>query len=89
MADDRRRGQFQPVEQLAVIDDQVEPVVECVHRVGITVRGPRKLRRVDGMVVGKAGDECAVGGEPPRPMQIDERPTAAADLDLSLDAVLP
>jgi len=41
------------------------------------------------MVVGKAGDECAVGGEPPRPMQIDERPTAAADLDLSLDAVLP
>src|SRR5262249_58165793 len=89
MADDRRRGQFQLVEQFAVIEDQVEPVVECVHRVRIAASGSWKLRRIDRMAVGKAGDECAVGGKPPRPVQVDERLTAAADLDLGLDSVLP
>src|SRR5262249_5439854 len=80
---------FQLVEQFAVIEDQVEPVVEFVHRVGIAASGPRKLRRIDRMAVGKAGNESAVGGKPPRPVQRDERLTAAADLDRGLAAILP
>ena len=89
MADERRRGELQLVEQLTVIDDQVEPAVERVHRLGITASGAWVLRRIDGIGFGKAGDECAIGGEPPGSMQIDERRTAAADFHFRLDAVLP
>src|SRR5262249_24884141 len=49
---------------------------------------PRKLRRIDHMAVGKAGDERTIGGKPPRPVQVHERLTAAADLDLGLNSVL-
>src|SRR5581483_1771641 len=35
VADERRRAQLEAVEQLAVVDDQVPPVVDLVDRVGI------------------------------------------------------
>src|SRR5262249_31584638 len=62
---------------------------ERVHRVRIAASGPWKLRRIDRMAVCKAGDESAVGGKPPRPVQADERPAGAADLDLGLDSSPP
>ncbi len=87
--DDRRRCEFQLVEQFAVIDDQVEPIVERVHRVWITVAGARKFRCIDRVAAGKPRNECTVRPEAPRSMQIDKRRAAAADLDLGRNPVLP
>ena len=67
MADERRRGELQLVEQLAVIDDQVEPAVERVHRLGIAAGGAGMLRRIDRIGFGKAGDERAIGARPQGP----------------------
>jgi hypothetical protein len=89
MTDQCRRSEFQPVEQLAVIDDEVEPIVQGVHGVVVAMAGARKLRRIDHVVGREARNERAVGIEPPRPVQINERRTVTRNLDLGFDPVVP
>ena len=90
VADERGRRKLERVEQLAVIDDEVEPTVERVRRFGIAAAGAGKFRRIDGVFLGEPRHEGAVGPKPPRAVQINQRrPAFARDLDLGLDAALP
>src|ERR1051325_6766912 len=84
-----RCREAEPFEEFAMIDDEVQPVVERMHRVTIAPSGARKLRRMDGEARCKTCDKAAVGRQSPRPVQIEQRRTAAADLNLGLDPVLP
>ena len=89
VAGDRGRRELERVEQLAVIDDEVEPAVERVRRFGIAAAGAGKFRRIDGVLRGEPRDEGAVGRQPPRAVQINQRRAVACDLDLGLDPALP
>src|ERR1051326_6761607 len=84
-----RCREAEPFDEFAMIDDEIQPVVERMHRLVIAPTGARKLRRIDRGARCKACDKAAIGRQSPRPVQIDERRTAAADLNLGLDPVLP
>src|SRR5262249_22582251 len=89
VADERGLFEPEPVEQLAVIDDEVQPRVELVHRLRIAGSGAGVVRRIDSVSGGQAVEKVAVRPQPPRAVQEDERRSRANDLDVSLDAVLP
>src|SRR5581483_3347900 len=89
MTDQRRRGEAEAVEQLAVINGEIVPVLELMHGIRRALAGAEKFRCVNGEVLGELRNEPAISIEAPWPMQINERRAFAADLDLGLDAVLP
>ena len=84
-----RPVELQTVEQLAVINEEVEPIAKCMNPIGIARCGARMPRRIDRVCAGETGNESAVGIEPPRPVQIDERRSPARDLNFGFDPVLP
>src|SRR5262249_22200865 len=89
MPDQCRSVESQLVEQLALIDDEVVPVVERMNGLVVAAAGARKLRCKDRVAAGKACNERTVGIKPPRPVQIDERRAVAGNFDFGLDPVLP
>src|SRR5882672_11442479 len=72
-----------------MIDDQVQPVLERMHRLVISAAGARKLRCVDSEARRQASDERAVWRQSPGPVQIDQRRTVTANFDLCLNPILP
>ena len=65
---------------------QARAVFEAVEQARVEAIG---ARRMDGVRAGETGEKIAVASETPRPVQINERRPAAADLDLGFDPVLP
>ena len=89
VADQRRSFEPERVEQFAVTDEQVVPVVEMMGGFSIALAGAGKFRRMDGVAFGEPRDEGAVRREAPGPVQVNERRPVACDLDLGLDPSLP
>src|ERR1700730_18575978 len=89
MAHQCRRVELKPIEQLAVIDNQIEPAVEDMHRFMVAAAGAGMAWRINRIRAGEPGEKHAVGTKTPWPVQIDKRRPTAADLDLCFDLALP
>ncbi len=72
-----------------MIDNQIQPIIELVHTLGIPLGGARVFRRIDGVCARKHGEKGMIVAQPPGPVQEHERRPAAIDRDLGLDLVLP
>jgi len=89
IADQHGTFELKPIEQLAVIDDQVPPVVDLVHGFRIAFAGAGMFRRIDRMGARQQFEKFLVVAQAPRAVQEDKRRAIAEDRDFGLDLVLP
>src|SRR5215472_11229043 len=88
MADERYSIEAEAVEQFPAIDDEIQPVVELMDRIGVSEGGSGMPRRVNQMIGGEPV-EAVVVAQPPGAVQKYQWRAAPADLDLRFDFVLP